>query len=514
MVTKRIARWFDDRLGASKFARTSLDKVFPDHWSFMLGEIAMYCFVILVLTGIYLTFFFVASDKTVVYHGHYAPLRGVRMSESYASTVRLSFDVRAGLVMRQIHHWAALVFIGAIVLHLCRIFFTGAFRRPREINWLVGVTLLILAIFNGFAGYSLPDDLLSGTGLRIAYSIALAVPVVGTWIAYLLFGGEFPSHDIISRLFVIHVLIIPAAIAGLIGVHLAILWRQKHTQFRGRGRTEENVVGSRLWPTYAAKSVGLFAFLAGVLALLGGLAQINPIWLYGPFKAPAVSTAAQPDWYMGWMEGALRIMPPTLVSVGPYRVSELFWPAVVLPGVTFGLLYLWPFLERKLTGDRGEHHLLDRPSERPARTSLGVMVLSFYAVLLLAGGQDIWADELGVSLTTVLWAFRVMVVAVPILVGLFTWKLCHDLEAGRHAKRQEQRAEPPVAPNEPTAMVAPPALASKPRGVAARVASALRRTLHTLLGMVILAVLSRRRRPSTPNESRTGPKRDREEVSG
>jgi ubiquinol-cytochrome c reductase cytochrome b subunit len=448
VITKRIARWLDDRLGASKFARTSLNKVFPDHWSFMLGEIAMYCFVILVVTGIYLTFFFVASEKTVVYHGHYAPLRGVRMSEAYESTVRLSFDVRAGLVMRQIHHWAALLFIGAIVLHLCRVFFTGAFRRPREINWLVGVTLLVLAIFNGFAGYSLPDDLLSGTGLRIGYSIALSVPIVGTWIAYLLFGGEFPAHDILSRLFVIHVLLIPAAITALLGVHLAILWRQKHTQFRGPGRTEQNVVGSRLWPTYAAKSLGLFAIIAGVLALLGGLAQINPIWLYGPFRAAAVSTAAQPDWYLGWVEGALRIMPPALVRLGPYSISELFWPAVVLPGVTFGLLYLWPFLERRATGDHAEHHLLDRPSERPIRTALGVVVLAFYSVLLLAGGQDIWAQELGLSLPTVLWAFRAMVFVVPALLGWFTWRLCRDLEAGRHAARMEARAEPPVAFNE------------------------------------------------------------------
>ena len=178
------------------------------------------------------------------------------MSEAFRSTVRLSFDVRAGLVFRQMHHWAALIFVAAIVAHLCRIFFTGAFRRPRELNWIIGVTLLVLVIFNGFSGYSLPDDLLSGTGLRIAYSIALAVPVVGTWIAFLLFGGEFPAPDILSRLFVLHVLFVPAAIVGLLGAHLAILWRQKHTQFPGPGRTEDNIVGSRLWPTYAARSVG------------------------------------------------------------------------------------------------------------------------------------------------------------------------------------------------------------------------------------------------------------------
>jgi ubiquinol-cytochrome c reductase cytochrome b subunit len=445
---ERLGRWFDDRLGASRFARTTLNKVFPDHWSFMLGEIAMYCFIVLVLTGVYLSFFFVPSDKTVVYTGSYGPLRGVSMSQAYESTIRLSFDVRAGLVMRQIHHWAALVFIAAIVAHLCRVFFTGAFRRPRELNWLIGVTLLILAIFNGFAGYSLPDDLLSGTGLRIAYSVALAVPIVGTWIAFLLFGGEFPAHDILSRLFVIHILIVPVAIAVLLSAHLAIVWRQKHTHFRGRGRRDDNVVGSTLWPTYTAKSVGLFALIAGVLSLLGGLAQVNPVWLYGPFDPSAVSTAAQPDWYLGWLEGALRIMPPAYLTLGRYDVSELFWPAIVLPGITFTLLYLWPFLERWVTKDRAEHSLLQRPSERPVHTALGVTVLAFYAVLLLAGGQDIWAQTFDVSLMSVVWTFRILLFAFPIALGLLTWKWCHDLRAGHQAERQEALTEPPIGPNE------------------------------------------------------------------
>jgi ubiquinol-cytochrome c reductase cytochrome b subunit len=482
-VIRRLVEWFDDRLGASRFARSSLDKVFPDHWSFMLGEIAMYCFVVLVLTGVYLSFFFVPSDKTVVYHGSYGPLQGVSMSQAYETTIRLSFDVRAGLVMRQMHHWAALVFVAVIVAHLCRIFFTGAFRRPRELNWIIGVTLLVLAIFNGFAGYSLPDDLLSGTGLRIAYSIALAIPVVGTWVAFLLFGGEFPAHDILSRLFVIHVLLIPAAIAGLLGIHLAIVWRQKHTQFAGRGRTEGNVVGSKLWPTYTAKSVGLFGLVAGVLALLGGLAQINPIWLYGPFSPSAVSTAAQPDWYMGWIEGALRIMPPVYLHLGPYDVSEIFWPAIVLPTLTFVLLYLWPFLERRITHDTGEHHILDRPSERPVRTALGVVVLAFYAVLLLAGGQDIWAQQFGVSLSSVLWTFRITVFVVPVLLGLLTWKLCRDLQRHRHAERIEETAEPPVAPNEEP--VEEPA-ASAPQGPAPR-----RRFADTFVGLAVLWILRR-----------------------
>jgi len=420
-------RWIDDRLRVSKFADEVLQHVFPDNWSFMLGEIAMYCFVILVATGVYLTFFFHPGSRDVVYNGSYAPLRGVHMSEAYESTISLSFDVRAGLVMRQIHHWTADVFAAAVVVHLCRIFFTGAFRRPREINWLIGVTMLILVIFNGFAGYSLPDDLLSATGLRIAYSILISIPVVGTWMASLFFGGVYPGPATTQRLFILHVLILPALIAILLGAHLAIVWRQRHTQFPAPGRTEENVAGLRLWPTYAAKSAGLFAGVAAVVAALGGLAQINPLWLYGPYRTSAVTTAAQPDWYMGWLEGALRLFPAWRVHVFHHTIPEVFWPGVVVPGLTFLLLYSWPFLEKKVTGDRARHELLDRPRDRPARTAIGTGVLTFYVVLFAAGSQDIFAQHLDTSIADVNRAFRILLVVAPCVVAAITWKWCHDL---------------------------------------------------------------------------------------
>ncbi|MDQ3897041.1 MAG: cytochrome bc complex cytochrome b subunit [Actinomycetota bacterium] len=423
----RVFRWFDDRLHIAHFTDSALRKIFPDNWSFMLGEIALYCFVVLVVTGTYLSFFFSPSAKEVVYNGSYVPLQGLPMSEAFNSSVRLSFDVRAGLVFRQMHHWAALLFTGAVLVHLLRVFFTGAFRRPRELNWVIGVSLLVLVMFNGFSGYSLPDDLLSGTGLRIGYSIALAVPFIGTWAAFLVFGGEFPSPDIISRLFVLHVLIVPAIIAGLLGAHMAILWRQKHTQFRGPGRTEDNIVGSRLWPTYTARSVGLLAGVFAVIALLGGLAQVNPIWLYGPFEPAAVSTASQPDWYMGWLEGALRLAPAWRIDLFGFTISEVFWPAVLLPGITFGLLYLWPFIERRLTGDTAEHHLLDRPRERPARTALGAGVFTFYVVLFIAGSSDIGAQKFVVAIPTFTRVLQGMVVILPVVVALITWKVCHDL---------------------------------------------------------------------------------------
>src|SRR5437764_7528673 len=209
-AAKQGLRYVDDRLGSAGFLRRSFNKVFPDHWSFMLGEIELYSFVILLLTGVYLTLFFHASSREVLYNGSYNPLRGVQMTDAYASTLHLSFDVRGGLLMRQIHHWAAVLFVMSIIAHLCRVFFTGAFRKPRTLNWHIGTGLLILAILEGFAGYSLPDDLLSGTGLRLAYSVMESIPVVGTYIAYFVFGGDFPGVDFIPRLFIIHVLLQPA----------------------------------------------------------------------------------------------------------------------------------------------------------------------------------------------------------------------------------------------------------------------------------------------------------------
>lgn len=439
-----LIRWVDNRVGTTKFTRKTLNKVFPDHWSFMLGEVALYCFVVLVGTGVYLTFFFHASPQDVVYAGSYAPLRGAHVSEAYRSVLHVTFDVPSGLLIRQIHHWAALLFIAAIVVHLCRVFFTGAFRRPRELNWYVGLTLLLLSIVNGFAGYSLPDDLLSGTGLRIAYSVMLSVPVVGTRLAFLAFGGEFPATDIGSRLYIVHVFIVPAVIVTMLTAHLAIIWRQKHTQFPGAGRTEHNVVGSRLWPTYALRSVGLFFVVVAVLAALGGLVQINPVWLYGPFEPSAVTTAAQPDWYMGWLEGALRLIPAVRLHVFGYRVPEIIIPGVIFPTLTFGLLFAWPAIERRCTKDDAEHHLLDRPRDRPVRTALGLTTLAFYVVLFLGGGQDIIAQKFDVSVQAVTNVFRVAVFAIPLVVGAIAYRVSRDLAADLPLAEAELIGESPV----------------------------------------------------------------------
>jgi ubiquinol-cytochrome c reductase cytochrome b subunit len=493
----RIGRWLDTRLGVAHFADSVLNHVFPDNWSFMLGEIAMYCFIILVVTGTYLTFFFHASGADVVYHGRYVPLQGLHMSDAFESTLRLSFDVRAGLVIRQVHHWTADLFAAAIMAHLCRIFFTGAFRRPRELNWIIGLTMFILVIVNGFAGYSLPDDLLSATGLRIGYSIVLSIPLVGTWLASLFFGGAYPGPATTGRLFIIHVLLLPALIAALLGAHLAIVWRQKHSQYPGPGHSEHNVVGSRLWPTYTAKSVGLFAAVFAVAAALGGLAQINPIWLYGPYRTGAVSTAAQPDWYMGWLEGALRIFPPWRLHLFNHTIPEIFWPAVVLPGITFGLLYLWPFIEARVTGDHDDHELLDRPRDRPVRTAIGTGVLTFYIVLFFAGSQDIIAQHLGVHITTVDLTFRLLLFTLPLAVGAIAWKWCHDL-AAVSASAADSDGQPLLPPEQPPPSASGPGGGEKaPSGPDVVRSTLVRRIAVAALAAFIAAIgrlLERRRR--------------------
>jgi ubiquinol-cytochrome c reductase cytochrome b subunit len=325
-----------------------------------------------------------------------------------------------------------------------RVFFTGAFRRPRELNWIIGVTLLVLAVFNGFAGYSLLDDQLSGTGLRIAYSVTLSIPLIGTWLASLLFGGEFPGPDIISRLYIIHVLLIPAAIIGLLTAHLAILVRQKHTQFAGPGRTEHNVVGERVWPSFAFKSVGLLMMTSAVLCAFGGLLQINPVWLYGPFDPAEVSAASQPDWYLGWLDGALRIYPGWELRAFGFEVPAPFFPAVLLAGLTFALLYAWPFLEARFSKDRAEHHLLDRPRDRPLRTALGVATLAFYTVLILSGASDVLSTTFGLSVNAVLWALRIASIVAPVISAVVAYRLCQEL-AARDAVARSRDSRPAVA---------------------------------------------------------------------
>jgi ubiquinol-cytochrome c reductase cytochrome b subunit len=424
----------DQRYTVAAGVRRQLNKVFPTHWTFLFGEIALYTFIILILSGIYLTLFFDPSMAEVTYHGAFTNLRGVEMSKAYESTLNISFAVRGGLFVRQIHHWAALVFVAAMAVHLIRVFFTGAFRRPREANWTIGVLLLVLGATDGFLGYSLPDDLLSGTGVRAAMSGGvLAVPVIGTWLHWAIFGGEFPGHVFIPRFYTLHILVVPGLILGLIAVHLGLVWYQKHTQFPGPRASENNVVGERVLPKFAATAGAWFAVVVGVLAVMGGVFQINAIYNYGPYHPGDVSTGAQPDWYMGWTEGLLRLWPNWEIYFGhSYMIPAPFWPLVAI-GLIIGLIQLYPMIERKLSKDTAAHNLLQRPRDAPVRTGLGALGIAVIAILTFGGGEDILATTFNISLNAILWTFRIGVLVVPPIAYYVTYRICLGLQRADRA---------------------------------------------------------------------------------
>ncbi|GHI90099.1 cytochrome bc1 complex cytochrome b subunit [Streptomyces xanthophaeus] len=425
---ERVADWADGRLGIYGLAKANMRKIFPDHWSFMLGEICLYTFIIIILTGVYLTLFFHPSMNEVVYHGSYVPMQGVRMSEAYASTLDISFDVRGGLLIRQIHHWAALIFVAAMMVHMMRVFFTGAFRKPREVNWVFGFLLLVLGMFTGFTGYSLPDDLLSGTGVRFMEGAILSVPIVGTYLSMFLFGGEFPGHDFVARFYSIHILLLPGIMLGLLVAHLILVFFHKHTQFAGPGKTNNNVVGMPLLPVYMAKAGGFFFLVFGIIAVIAGVASINPIWALGPYVPDHVSTGAQPDWYMGFSEGLIRAMPGWEINLwGHTLVLGVFIPLVVFP-LVLATIAVYPFVEAWVTGDKREHHILDRPRNVPTRTAFGVAWLTWYVILLIAGGNDMFAQFFHLSINSITWFARIGFFVGPVIAFIITKRICLGLQ--------------------------------------------------------------------------------------
>ncbi len=422
-------KWLDERVGAAGVARGLIRKVFPDHWSFMLGEIALYSFIVLLLSGTFLTFWFQPSMQEITYTGSYTPLYGLEMSQAYASTLDISFDIRGGLLMRQIHHWSAMLFIAAMYVHMLRVFFTGAFRKPRELNWVIGVLLMVLGLIEGFAGYSLPDDLLSGTGLRFVDGLIRSIPIVGSYLEYFVFGGEFPGNEIIPRLYMVHILLVPALLLGLIAAHMLLLVYHKHTQWPGPGRTEKNVVGYPVLPVYAAKAGGFFFVVFGFTALMGAVLQINPIWAYGPYNPSEVTAGSQPDWYMGFVEGAVRLMPNwEFTTLGWTFSLNVFIPAVLLLGAFFTAIGAYPFIERWVTKDDREHHLLQRPRNAPVRTALGVAAMTFYGVLWIGGGNDIIATQFRLDIYAITWSCRVMVFVGPVIAFIITKRICLGLQ--------------------------------------------------------------------------------------
>ncbi|WP_432012358.1 cytochrome bc complex cytochrome b subunit [Streptomyces sp. HD1123-B1] len=429
-----LADWADGRVGLFSMAKANLRKVFPDHWSFLIGEIALYTFIIIILTGVYLTMFFEPSMNEVVYHGRYTPLQGIRMSAAYESTLDISFDVRGGLLLRQLHHWAAILFIASMLVHMMRTFFNGVFRKPREINWLSGAGLLILGMFDGFMGYSLPDDLLSGTGLRFMEGAILSVPIVGTYISFFLFGGQFPGHIIVPRLFTVHVLLIPGIMLGLLALHMMLLVYHKHSHHPGPGRRDMNIVGPPLWPVYVAKSGGFFFLVFAITAVMSAIATVNPIWSYGPYRPDQVSTDAQPDWYMGFSEGLIRLMPGWEINLwGHTLVLGVFIPLMIFPMVLL-VIWLYPFLEAWVTGDRREHHLNERPRNAPTRTAFGAAWIALYIVLLIGGGNDLVATHFHLSINTITWACRISFFVAPVVVFVITKRICLGLQRRDHEK--------------------------------------------------------------------------------
>ena len=428
-LTNWASNYIDERTSISGLVRELGRKIFPDHWSFMLGEVALYSFVVILLSGTFLTFFFQPSGAVVTYDGSYAPLKGIEMSTAMSSTLNISFDIRGGLLLRQVHHWAALLFVASIGLHMLRIYFTGAFRKPRELNWIIGFTLFVLALAEGFTGYSLPDDLLSGNGLRIIDGMVKGIPVVGTWISYLLFGSEFPGTAVIGRFYSLHILLLPAILVAALGLHLVLLVINKHTQFAGPGRTEGNVVGVPIMPVFAAKAGGFFFIIFGVIMLTASFVTINPIWVYGPYDPSPISAGTQPDWYIGFADGALRLIPHGWeFMLGPYTVSmNILIPILVLV-VFLVLVAAYPFFEAWVTGDQREHHMADRPRNAPTRTAIGAAGVTFYAVLWAAASSDLIATHFMLTVEAVITVLQVLVFVGPVVAYFVTKRICVGLQ--------------------------------------------------------------------------------------
>ncbi len=437
-------RFVEDRTGAAPLLRKGLRYLFPDHWSFLLGEVALYCFVVLIATGIYLALFFEPSTADTVYHGAYAPLRGTHMSEAYKSAVDLSFGVKSGLLLRQTHHWAADLFVAAIVVHLLRVFFTGAFRRPRELTYVIGVLMLIVALLEGYLGYSLVDDLLSGMGLAIGYGVAESIPLIGGNFAQLIWGAPYPGTGAFeSRMYIAHVLLFPGLLAVLIGGHLALIASRHHTQFKADRRASEGtLVGVPAFPGQAGRSVGLLFVVAAVLVALGGLIQINPIWQWGPYELALGTNGAQPDWYLGWLIGALRLMPGFDVTIGSFTlIPGPFWGGILFPGIVFVVLLAFPWLERRVTGDRRRHNVLQRPREAPGRTAFGAAFAVWVFLIFVAGSADRMTVFLGLPYVSQVWFYRVLVWVLPVVLFFVVRRWCTALLRAEAIEALQHEAE-------------------------------------------------------------------------
>jgi ubiquinol-cytochrome c reductase cytochrome b subunit len=400
----------------------------PLHWTNMFGAVSLACLIVVFLTGIFLMFVYSPSSTPVTYHGGYGPLEGATMSEALRSTLRISFEIPGGLLVRQAHHWAALLLPASLMLQLVTTYFFGGFRKPRRLGWVLLFGILILALVGGWSGYALPDDMLSGSGLRIVEGIVLGIPIVGTWLSALLFGGEFPG-EIIAHLYPIHVVIVPLAMIGLIVLRARAAYRNRPAQLPGSGRTEDNVVGVPVLPNAAARAGGLLLIAMAVIVLISATVTVSPIWLYGPSAPGDASAGSQPDWYTGFLDGALRLVPPgwEFVWLGHTWTLSVLVPLAVVGLFLVGVLF-YPFIEQWISADDRDHHLLDRPRNTPTRTAIGAGAITFYCALWGVGSADLAATHFHLGVETVVAFYQVIVIVGPVIAFEVTRRVCLGLQ--------------------------------------------------------------------------------------
>ena len=431
-LTDRVSDYLRDRtaLGRSlvKISTELSRRRVPFHWSNAFGVVSLACVAVLFVSGLILMFFYTPSSELVTYRGSYAPLRGVEVSKAFESTMAISFDVRGGLLLRQLHHWAALLLPASIIIQLLVTFFTGGFRRPRQLTWVLLFLVLIAAMAGGWSGYALPDDMLAGTGLRIVQGIVLGIPVIGSWVSVLMFGGEFPG-SIIENLYPIHVLIVPAAIVALLAARARSSYVHKPAQFALPGRTEHNVVGVPMLPDAATRAAGLFGLVVGVLTLVSATVTVSPIWHHGPADPANASAGSQPDWYTGFLDGALRLVPPgwEFEWLGYTWTLAILLPLAVI-GTFLLLVVLYPYIEGWITRERRDHDILDRPRNAATRTGIGVAGMVFYGVLWGAASADIVATQFGLSLESIIVGFRIVLLFGPVIALEVTRRVCLGLQ--------------------------------------------------------------------------------------
>ena len=413
-------------------------RVFPDHWSLLFGQIAFYSFVVIMISGVVLMVDYKPSVEPVVYDGPYGPLRGTEMSRALDSTLAITFETRAGLLVRQVHHWATLIMVAAITLHLLQLFFTAAFRRPWRLNWLVVFGLLVLTLGACLTGTSLPDDMASGTSLAVLDGVLQATPFVGSALSHLLFGGEFPG-DVISRFYPLHVVVLPVAIIALF-VLLAL--RKPATQPAEKPQRTAGRVD-------VVKSVGLFCFVGGVSLVMAATATINPVWLYGPADPADTSAGVGPAWYLAFLDGSLRLAPGWEVVWWGKTISLAVLLPVALCTLFLLLVAVYPFIEERVTGDRSDHYELERPRANPTRTGIGVAGIVFYGVLWAAAGADTIAVQFHLSFNTLLRLFQILLIVGPPAALFITRRVClglqqqeqeiatHGIETGRIVRRPD-----------------------------------------------------------------------------